>query len=204
VTIIALEGPSGAGKTTAIQHLRRTPVIVDTALFFGCYVRHIRSTHAIPPPRTFSAAEQFAAFETFMSAEADRAADAAHNPGRLIILDRSVDTLMAHAYAMDRLYNFGVHEQVRRRLEDLPHLRPDHTIYLDVGAQTLRRRRASAGERAESEYFLHDPAFLAHARAYFTEKPEPPLTGEITVVSADGPAHSVAHSVRALVEERSR
>ncbi|MFM9538655.1 AAA family ATPase [Streptomyces turgidiscabies] len=202
MSIVALEGPSCAGKTTVIRHLRETPALADTALFFGCYVRHIRPVHEIPPPRTFSAAEQFAAFETFMSAEADRAAETALNPGRLVILDRSVDTLMAHAYAMDRLHDFGVHEQVRRRLEELPHLRPDHTIYLDVSTQTLRQRRAAAGE--EAEYFLHDPDFLAQARAYFTEKPEPPITGEITVLPADGPANTVARAVRALVEVRSR
>ncbi|MGW3651678.1 AAA family ATPase [Streptomyces sp. NPDC000878] len=197
MTIVALEGPSCAGKTTVIRHLRETPALADT-LFFGCYVRHIRPVHEIPSPRTLSAAEQFAAFETFMSAEADRAAEAALNPRRPVILDRSVDTLMAHAYAMDRLYDFGVHKQIRSRLEELPHLRPDHTIYLDVSAQTLRRRRAAAGE--EAEYFLHDPDFLAQTRAYFTEKLEPPITGKITVVPADGPAHSVAQSVRALVE----
>lgn len=200
MTILCLEGPSYGGKTAAIRHLRDSPELAETAVFFGCYVRHLRDTHAIPPPRTGSAAEQFAAFETFMCAEADRVVQAAKNPDRLLILDRSVDTLMAHAYAMDQLYGFGVHAQVRRRLEELPHLRPHHTIYLDVSVPTLRRRRTEAGHGAEPEYVLHDPAFLAQARAYFLDAPVPPVTRRITVIPADGPADGVAKAVRALVE----
>jgi thymidylate kinase len=204
MTVLCLEGPSYGGKTTAIGRLRGTPAIARATVIFGCYVRHLRDTHAIPSPRTGSAAEQFAAFETFMCAEADRVAQTAKNPGRLVILDRSVDTLMAHAFAMDQLYGFGVHAQVRRRLKELPHLRPDHTIYLDVSAQTLRRRRAVARHGAEAEYFLHDTTFLAHARAYFVDKPVPPVTRRITVIPADGAADSVAKAVRALVEAEER
>ena len=205
MTIICLEGPSYGGKTTAIGHLRTTPELADRAVFLGCYVRHLRRTHPIPPARTYSASEQFAAFETFMTAETDRVAQAAENSGRLVILDRSVDTLMAHAYAMDQLYGFRVHAQVRRRLEELPHLRPDHTIYLDVSAETLRRRRRTeAGSLAESEYFLHDAAFLAQARAYFLDKPQPPITRQITVLPADAPPGHIAKTVQDLVEAWSR
>lgn len=202
MTILCLEGPSYGGKTTAIRHLRDSSELAGTTVFFDCYVRHLRDTHAIPSPRTGSAAEQFAAFETFMYAEADRVTEAAKNPDQLLILDRSVDTLMAHAYAMDQLYGFGVHAQVRRRLQELPYLRPDHTIYLDVSAHTLRRRRAEAGHWAEAEYFLHDTAFLARTRAYFLDLPIPLVTRRITVVPADGPADSIATAVRALAEAK--
>lgn len=203
MTILCLEGPSYGGKTTATRHLHDSPELAKAAVFFGCYVRHIRDAHTIPSPRTGSAAEQFAAFETFMSAEADRVKEAEKNPDHLLILDRSVDTLMAHAYAMDQLYGFGVHPQVRRRLEELPHLRPDHTIYLDVSASTLRRRRAESGHGAKP-YFLHDTAFLAQVRAYFLDAPIPLVTRRITVVSAEGPADSVVTAVRALIEAEER
>ncbi|MFW6725317.1 hypothetical protein ACHZ98_35355 [Streptomyces sp. MAR4 CNY-716] len=205
MTILSLEGPSYAGKTTAIRLLRQIPEIAGQAIFFGCYVRHLRPTHPIPPARTRSAAEQLAAFETFMSAEADRVAAAAEHPGRLMILDRSVDTLMAHAYALDRLYNFGAHHQVRQRLEELPHLRPDHTIYLDVSGATLRRRRATDREKSTSAYFLHEPEFLAQTRSYFFDKPEPPITGQITVLSAERPAEHISQEIRAhLADDEAR
>ncbi|WP_326797279.1 hypothetical protein OG946_19155 [Streptomyces sp. NBC_01808] len=204
MTILSLEGPSYAGKTTAIRLLRRIPEIAGRAIFFGCYVRHLRPTHPIPPARTSSAAEQLAAFETFMSAEADRVTMAAMHPGRLVVLDRSIDTLMAHAYALDRLYDFGVHHQVRQRLEELPHLRPHHTIYLDVPDAILRRRRATSREKSTSAYFLHDPTFLALTRSYFIDKPEPPIAGQITVLSAERPAEHIAQEVRALADNEAR
>lgn len=69
--------PANTFAGTAIRHLRDSPELAKTAVFF---VRHIRDTHTIPSPRTSSAAEQFAAFETFMSAEADRVDEAAKNP----------------------------------------------------------------------------------------------------------------------------
>ncbi|MEO3842768.1 hypothetical protein [Streptomyces sp. B22F1] len=204
MTILSLEGPSYAGKTTAIRLLRQIPEIARRAIFFGCYVRHLRPTHPIPPAKTSSAAEQLAAFETFMSAESDRVATAAAHPGRLVVLDRSVDTLMAHAYALDRLYNFGVHHQVRQRLEELPHLLPDHTIYLDVSGTTLRQRRATSREKSTSAYFLHDPAFLAQTRSNFIDKPEPPITAQITVLSAERPVEHIAQEIRALADDEAR
>lgn len=204
MTILCLEGPSYGGKTTAIGHLREIPELAGKAVFFDCYVRHLHGTRAIPAARTGSAAEQLAAFETFMSAEADRVAQAAAHPDPLVILDRSVDTLLAHAYGIDQLYGFGVYAPVRRRLEELPHLRPDHTVYLDVPAPTLRRRRAAADHPAEAAYFLHDTAFLTHARAYFVETPHPPIARRITVLPADRPADIVAKSVQALAEATGR
>ncbi|MER7043911.1 hypothetical protein [Streptomyces jumonjinensis] len=145
-------------------------------------------------------AAQLAAFDRFMVIEATRVAEAAANGRQLVILDRSVDTLLAHAYALDALFGYGVHRQLRDRLEALPFLRPDHTLYLDVPAETLHLRRKTAGHTAaESEYFLHEPGFLHHARDYFVHTPRRPVTRELTVLAADGCPDEVAQAVEALV-----
>ncbi|MFG2112812.1 hypothetical protein ACGFRB_09265 [Streptomyces sp. NPDC048718] len=197
--IIALEGPSYAGKSTAIRHLRHTTP-GSRAFVSDCYVKHIDHRDDIPLARTDSAAAQLAAFERFMEIEATRVAEAAASGRQLVILDRSVDTLLAHAYALDALFGYGVHHQLRDRLRRLPFLRPHHTLYLDVPAETLHLRRKTAGHTAaESEYFLHEPGFLGHARDYFVHTPRQPVTRELTVLAADAGPHDVAQAVEALV-----
>ncbi|MEW2620743.1 AAA family ATPase [Streptomyces sp. NPDC048106] len=197
--IVALEGPSYAGKSTAIRHLRQT-ALGSRAFVSDCYVKYIAHRDDIPPARTDSAAAQLAAFERFMEIEATRVAEAAASGRQFVILDRSVDTLLAHAYALDALFGYGVHHQLRDRLKTLSFLRPDHTLYLDVPAETLHLRRKTVGHTAaESEYFLHEPGFLHHARDYFVHTPRRPVTRELTVLAADAGPDDVAQAVEALV-----
>lgn len=196
--IIALEGPSYAGKTTALRHLRQVPVMAG-AVFFNCYVKSIARREDIPRPSTASAVEQLAAFETFMAIEETRIQQRAEQPG-VVVLDRSVDTLLAHAYALDEMFGFGVHDEARERLERLPYLRPDHTLYLDVSPEVLALRRKEAGHTdLEPDYFLHDPAFLVHARHYFCGPARTPLATEVTVVPGDGGRQETAGVVQALI-----
>ncbi|MFJ2176826.1 hypothetical protein ACIOHE_28510 [Streptomyces sp. NPDC087851] len=197
--IIALEGPSYAGKSTAINHLR-SQGIEDHAFVSDCYVKHIVHRDDIPPARTGSTAAQLAAFETFMNIENARVRMALASARPVVILDRSVDTLLAHAHALDALFGYGVHHQLRDRIQELPFLRPDHTLYLDVPAEVLSLRRKAAGHTAaESGYFLHEPAFLDHARGYFVSGAQPPVSREVTVIPADGTRPEVAHTVESLV-----
>ncbi|MEU1161852.1 hypothetical protein ABZ372_14335 [Streptomyces sp. NPDC005921] len=197
--IIAVEGPSYAGKSTAIEHLRSSG-IERRAFVSDCYVRQIAHRDEIPPARTESAAAQLAAFEKFMAIENSRVRAALASAKPVAVLDRSVDTLLAHAHALDALYGYDVHDHLRDRLQELPFLRPDHTLYLDVPAEALNLRRKLAGHTAtESDYFLHDPAFLTHARNYFVSRARPPVSREVIVLRADTDPADVAHAVESLV-----
>lgn len=197
--IIALEGPSYAGKSTAIEHLRSRG-IEERAFVSDCYVQHIARRDDIPPARTGSAAAQLAAFEKFMAIENTRVRAALASARAVTILDRCVDTLLAHAHALDALFGYDVHDQLRDRLQELPFLRPHHTLYLDVPAEELSLRRKRAGHTAaESDYFLHELAFLAHTRDYFVSGAHPPVSREVTLVPADTSPDDVAHAVESLV-----
>lgn len=197
--IIALEGPSYAGKSTAIRHLR-SQGIEARAFVSDCYVAHFARRDRIPPARTGSAAAQLAAFEAFMNVENTRVGKA-HASGRpMVILDRSVDTLLAHAHALDALFGYAVQHKLRDRLQELPFLRPDHTLYLDVPAEVLGLRRKAAGHTAaESDYFLHEPAFLDHTRDYFVSGAQQPVSREVSVLPADASPPEIAHAVESLV-----
>ncbi|MEV7978424.1 hypothetical protein [Streptomyces sp. NPDC086519] len=175
------------------------------ALFLRCYVEHIPRAQDVPPPRTKSAAKQLAAFSVFMGIEAERVAQAMRDPHHLVILDRSVDTLMAHAYALDHLFGFQVYGQVRKLLWELPYLRPDHTIYLDASLKILQMRRATDSPFAlEGDYFLHRSEFLIHTREYFVGRPPLPIANQVTIVPADGPKEEISELVRKLVKHWSR
>ncbi|WP_055529569.1 hypothetical protein [Streptomyces graminilatus] len=197
--VIALEGPSYAGKSTAIAHLRQQG-IEDRAFVSDCYVDHITPGQDIPPVRTASAAAQLAAFETFMSIEGVRVRRALASAKPVVLLDRSVDTLLTHAHALDALFGFDVHHQLRDRLQQLPFLRPDHTLYLDVPAELLSLRRKAAGHTAaESDYFLHEPGFLDQTRDYFVSETHQLVSRKVTVLAADATPPEVAHRVEALI-----
>ncbi|MGW7410211.1 hypothetical protein ACWGI9_42175 [Streptomyces sp. NPDC054833] len=171
---------------------------MQDALFFSCYVKSFARREDIPTPSTQSADEQVEAFMTFMEIEGERVR-AAHRHGGLIVLDRTVNTLFAHAHAMDELYGFGVLPELCRRAEEMPHLRPDHTLYLDVTPELLHLRRKAAGHHeVEPEYFLHDPAFLAHFRDYFCRPVHRPATEELSIASGDGDRQETAAIVQAL------
>lgn len=166
---IALEGPSFAGKTSTMAALQSL-LPADHYITYRCYVDEIDNIDEIPPARTQSASEQLNAFKFFMQVEGARVADLSvrASSADLVLLDRSVDTLLAHAYALDQIYGYGVHNQARVLLTRLAYLRPDQTFYLDASHQELGRRRGRLAAPFDS--FLLDPAFIRHFRDYFTKE----------------------------------
>lgn len=194
--IIALEGPSYAGKTTTITHLRRLlhPL---RPLVFDCYVQEIDDPADIPPTRAPDAATLMNAFEVFARIEGSRVNRLLSGDARsdIVILDRSVDTLLAHVHAMDLLFGYTTYPAVRKRLRYRPYLKPDHTLYLDTDFETLRARRRVAGID-DVDYFLHHPGFLAGARAYFLGPL--PLARKITVLPGNALAETVAGQVATI------
>ncbi|MEU6765520.1 hypothetical protein ABZ916_23725 [Streptomyces sp. NPDC046853] len=133
-----------------------------------------------------------------MEIEADRVQAARQHDGP-IVLDRTLDALLAHAHAMAEMHGFGVLPELRRRVQDLPHLQPDHTLYLDVAPELLHLRRKAAGHHeVEPEYFLHDPAFLSYFRDYFCRPARRPVGREMAVADGDGDRQETAAVVQAL------
>jgi len=197
--IAALEGPSFAGKTSTLAALG--PLLHPLRVIsYACYVDEIASND-VPPARARGAAEQLAAFELFMEIEADRVADlrCRGDGADLLLLDRSVDTLLAHAYALDRLYAYGVHDAARSLLPQREHLCPDRTFYLDAGPEVLQRRRRRSGGPFDD--FLLDPVFVGHFRDYFTLKGSP-ISAWVSIVHAEQEQSIVADRiVRMLAQE---
>jgi thymidylate kinase len=198
--IAALEGPSFSGKTSALANLQSL-LPQDKLITYKCYVDEIANVDDVPPARTRNAQEQLTAFKLFMQVEAGRVADLKDRAGGadLVVLDRSVDTLLAHAYALDQLYGYDVHDQARAHLTQLPHLRPDQTFYLDASPQELelRQRRLSG----PFDIFLLDPEFIGHIRDYFTHSGLT-VARNVILVHAEKSQFAVANTIaQTLLQE---
>lgn len=165
---IAIEGPCCAGKTTLAQGLVEEPL----ALSITCvrdYSDHVGGGKFLPPPVPMSLAEEELILYRFLAIEADRATYARQTAPEadLIIIDRSVHTLLAHCFALCQLLDddyFGLAQRVIGE-SDLP-VWPDRVLYLDVPQCVIEAR--NGGKFAPDSIFIN-AGFNAGVRSYFQQ-----------------------------------
>ncbi len=170
---IALEGPCCAGKTTLAHGLVKEPFSLSIA-YIQDYSDHVGGGKILPPPVPTSPAEEELILNQFLAIEADRttsARTAAPTPD-LIIIDRSVHTLLAHCFALHRLLDDDYFSLAQRVIgESHVPLWPDHVIYLDVPQRVIEAR--NGGKFAPDSIFI-DAGFNASVRSYFQQMAEVP------------------------------
>jgi dTMP kinase len=156
---VAIEGPANAGKTTAALAL----AAMIGASYLPCYASCLGAAEC-PRARTRTAAEQHAATRTFLAVEADRVRRAAEEREEaLIVLDRSVDSLLAHAYALDARFDLGAFPGVRRLVDGAEKVVPDVTFLLAPAPAELAGR-PSRGLPS----ILRDPEFNRDFLRFFS------------------------------------
>lgn len=161
--IVALEGPCCAGKTTLgrllVQDLRELAVA-----FVPCYADHVGGGRFLPRQEADSVAERKRALRQLLVVEAERLARV---PERcdVILEDRSVHTLLAHSYALQRMTGTRFLAPSVRLLHGSPvPAWPDLVIYLDLPRNGVHSRNRGKFP-ADSIYI--DPEFNTAIRAYF-------------------------------------
>lgn len=163
---VAVEGSCCAGKTTLSRGLLSE--LTDlTISHVRCYADHVGGGRYLPRPVPDSLQEDHDAVEVLLTIEAERAATARSEPSRLALMDRSVYTLLAHRYALQRVTGmpfFAPAERVIARSEGP--VWPDLVLYLDVTQQAILDR--NRGKFPPDSIFI-DSEFNAGIRAYFTE-----------------------------------
>lgn len=175
-TLIGLEGPVCSGKSTFASRLTQA---FPGTLVFDDYVTGLRD-HRVPSFDPGSTEGQLDAFELFMAVEADRIRVRVAEPRQAHILDRTVDTLFAHAYGLDRLQGYKAYPRAREATEPDRYLIPDVTFLLQPPRDVLLQRARQRGDEELLAPFL-SVEFLAATTAYYDDEPVSPRIVRLTL-----------------------
>lgn len=162
-TVVALEGPCCAGKTTLGRMLRRD--LNDLAVaFVPCYADYAGGGRFLPRQEARSIAEREEALRQLLEVEAARLA-LIPDPCDLVLEDRSVHTLLANSYALQRMTGTKFLAPSTRLLRGSPvPAWPDLVLYLDVPQHVVHSRNRG---KFPPESLYIDPEFNAAIREYF-------------------------------------
>jgi thymidylate kinase len=161
--VAAFEGPCCAGKTTLARAvLQGLPGL--TAAFAECYADHVGGGRFLPRQEAGSVEERELALHRLLAIEGSRLGRLPSGVD-LILADRSVHTLLAHSYALERLTGIGLLAPSQRLLRESPiPAWPDLVIYLDLPQDAVHER--NHGKFAGGSIYI-DPGFNAAIRSYF-------------------------------------
>lgn len=202
--MIGIEGVSCTGKTTLAAALARRlaatmPGPAGEACVVPCYY------HAAPDPQVLSnpdvrdEAGQLAALAALLSVEQLRSQQArrALGQGRTVVLDRTVDTLLAHVRGAGRMRGLDaavparalVNAAISRGDVAVPAV----TLLLEAGHETLARRAAA---RPGLPLLYYDEDFTCGFNGHFTD----PITPCCLVIDAAAGADAVAEQAWGLLK----
>jgi dTMP kinase len=161
--ILGIEGVSCAGKTTLARALAPH---LDNPVIIPCYYHVAPDPTKLPTPRARTARQQLAGLAHFLELETVRLnlARAAEAEGRDVILDRTVDTVLAHAHAVGRLAGFDCDRDARSMVARQAVAIPDLTLALTADPGVLAAR---ATRRPGLPSIFYDAEFSEHFNAYF-------------------------------------
>ena len=145
--LVGIEGTALAGKTTIATHLAMSMpqevVIVPEFMYFlfpgGHLPSLLPSTHA----------EQLRAIRFFANIDAQRMSLAASQaaPDAILLIDRTVETLIAHMHASKKWEPAFIEECWAVAYSPSESSRLDITIHLEVDPTSVRKRAASEANR---------------------------------------------------------
>jgi dTMP kinase len=166
--IVALEGVSSTGKTTLAAAL--TERLGWQTI--PCYYHLAADPAELGALLSDCDEQQLAALDAHLRIEERRfqLVEAALERDSGVVLDRSVDTLLAHARAAGYLRGLDTRTEARRRVLDRIEcgraVRPDLTLLLTADVHELARRTAS---RTGMPSLFLDPQFITHFTAHFAD-----------------------------------
>lgn len=192
--IVALEGASDSGKTTLARHLS-TVQDWQPVLVLPCYADQADAA-TLPPAVERDERAQIGALSVYV--ELDRARWAAIGGAcdpRLIVIDRSWLSLLAHVYAVERAGGPAAYHAARRLLFSAGGLvQPNLVLVLHASAQSRLARQ----EKGDAAAWFTDPGFNSHVAKFFLdEAPASKLT--ITHLDADLPATEIAKHAESAI-----
>lgn len=137
---VAIEGPCCAGKTT-LSHALLTRLTGCTVTAVRCYADHVGGGRFLPRPVPETVDEDQDAVHALLEVETDRVASARTDTSDLVLMDRSVYTLLAHRHALERVTGLRCSTAAECIItRSHAPVWPDLVLYLDIGQQTILDR----------------------------------------------------------------
>jgi thymidylate kinase len=162
----ALEGPCCAGKTTLSRGLmdELKELVIGHVRDFSDFVGGGRF---LPSPEPSSLEEEENSLRIFLDIENKRIAHLVNQKYDLIIIDRSIYTLIAHCSALDKMNGTNYTNLAKSILKksNIP-LWPDIIVYLDICQKTVKQRNREKFH--ESSIFINS-IFNCGIKNYFQE-----------------------------------
>jgi thymidylate kinase len=186
---VAVEGPCCAGKTTLSRGLldRLTDVMVSHV---RCFADHVGGGRFLPRPVPQSLREDYDAVEALLGIEADRVAHARATASDVVLMDRSIYTLLAHRYALQPVTGLNLLAPAQRVIacSSAPAW-PDLVLYLDVPQQTIIDR--NRGKFPPDSIFIHS-TFNAGIRDFYKHAVDRATTAIVWLDATLEPARLVS------------
>jgi thymidylate kinase len=194
--VVAVEGPCCAGKTTLARRLA-TQVQGLTVTFIPCYADHVGGGRYLPAQGAATVPEREEALRQLLAVEASRLAQARPDSD-VILADRSVQTLLAHSYAMQVMTGVSFLAPSLRLLRSsaVPAW-PDLVFYLDLPQPAVAGR--NHGKFPPTSIYIN-PRFNAAVRAYFVRLAGPNYPRVVWLDAMLNPVR-LAHQAETLLRQ---
>jgi thymidylate kinase len=195
--IVALEGPCCAGKTTLSRALLATMSAL-TISHVECYADHVGGGRFLPRPIPQTPAEDQDGLRVLLDIEADRTARSRAGRSDLVLIDRSVYTLIAHRAGLERTTDLTLRATAEGIIAtSTAPLWPDLVAYLDVPQSAVHAR--NRGKFPADSVFINAD-FNDGVKDYFADVR---LQGPSDVMWLDATMNPalLARTVQARIEE---
>jgi thymidylate kinase len=196
IKIVAMEGPCRAGKSTLSSGLieqfsyHKIDHILDYAEFAG-------GGKNLPPPASLlSLNEEKDALDFLLNIEVERASHC--RKSERIIIDRSVHTLLAHCYAIDKMRQLPYFQLANMCIySSKKPIWPHKILYLDVSQEEIQRR--NNGKFPQDSIFINSE-FNAWVKDYFInlQMQFPEL---VTILNANLSIHEIRSNAKTLLDD---
>lgn len=202
--IVGIEGVSCVGKTSLAVVLTER---LAPATAVPCYYHAVADPRTLPPIVASSPQGQLAGLRRLLEVERARRAEAvaATAAGRLVVLDRTADTLLAHTAAVSALHGFGIDDQARRlvaeRVDQLAVAVPDITLVLTAPFEV---RRARAAQRRAMPELLYAENFTAHFLSHFQGPSRATIALSYITLDAARSLGYLATTAETVIRDRAR
>lgn len=164
--IAAIEGPCFSGKSTLAKNLEL--YFSDNEMVF-CpdYMEYVGGPQEVPPTPGHTVDDEINGLRYFISIDKQRRQKCLElqNTPKIVLLDRSIHTLLAHRFAIESVFGLKVFRKSCRIVSIGNILKPKLILYMDISQEVLEER--SRFRKGFCHQIFKDKRYNSAFRSYF-------------------------------------